>query len=86
MQNRFGSGSTVPASPIGSPSWEFQCMGCEGEGNAEENRFWGISAYGSAGGFENAIPRFGKPPKTKVDTNLIMTYLELTETPKYVRK
>ena len=41
-------------------------MGCEGEGNAEENRFWGISAYGSAGGFENAIPRFGKPPKTKV--------------------
>ena len=67
MQNRFGSGSTVPASPIGSPSWEFQCMGCEGEGNAEENRFWGISAYGSAGGFENAIPRFGKPPKTKVE-------------------
>ena len=47
-------------------------MGCEGEGNAEENRFWGISAYGSAGGFENAIPRFGKPPKTKVLPDIIM--------------
>ena len=49
-------------------------MGCEGEGNAEENRFWGISAYGSAGGFENAIPRFGKPPKTKVVMSFFIVY------------